>query len=121
MISKNSSSAFAPACATTNFITLLMLEVTLALCAPLAAQPKPAIALIDAADAAQWQTWARDTTWQILTAPAPASGSANPSIDARVQALAAPVEAAIRSGAIDPAHVYIAVPADTTAAVFYTT
>jgi hypothetical protein len=123
MISKNSSSAFAPACATTNFLTLfltpLMLEVTLALWAPLAAQPKPAIALIDAADAAQWQTWARDTSWQILTAPAPASGSSSPSIDARVQALAAAVEAAIRSGAIDPAHVYLAGRGDATAAIFY--
>jgi hypothetical protein len=87
----------------------------LANASPLAAQLKPAIALIDPGDAAQWQTWTHDGGWQVITAASPA----NASIDTRVQALAAAVEAAIHSGTVDAAHVYIAGRGEATAAVFY--
>src|ERR1017187_5395970 len=82
--------------------------------APAAAKP-PAIALIDPADAGQWQSWAKDHGWQVVTAAA-----ASKAIDPRVQALEAAVEDAIKKGDVDPAHVYLAGPAEAAAAVFYT-
>jgi predicted esterase len=82
--------------------------------APAAAKP-PAVALIDAADAPQWQTWAKDRGWQVVTAV-----STNTAIDPRVQALAAAVQEAIGKGAIDPTRVYLAGRAEAAAAVFYT-
>src|ERR1700674_2237732 len=67
----------------------------------------PAIALLDApADAAaavEWQNWTHDLGWKVLT-PA---GPANPSIDVRVQELAKAVEAAVNSGDVDPARIYL--------------
>ena len=75
----------------------------------------PAIALLDAADAAQWQNWTRELGWQVI-AP---EGANIPNIDARVQALATAVEAAIQNGSVDPARVYIAGRGDAAAAVFY--
>jgi len=80
-----------------------------------AAAKAPAIALIDAADAPQWQTWVKDHGWQVVTAPA-----GNTAIDPRVQALAAAVRDAIQKGGVDPAHVYLAGRAEAAAAVFYT-
>ncbi len=113
MISKNWSSAFAPACATIRL--LLGVVAVVATASPLAAQPKPAIALIDAADAPQWQAWTREAGWQVISAAAPA----NASIDTRVQTLAAAVEAAIAAGTVDRAHVYIAGRGEASSAVFY--
>jgi predicted esterase len=82
----------------------------------LAAQTKtPAVALLDANDTVQWQNWTRDSGWQVI-APAAAPAS---DIDSRLKALAAAVEAAIQSGSVDPARVYIAGRGDATAAVFY--
>src|SRR5438105_899311 len=82
----------------------------------LAQPPKtPAIALVDGADAVQWQNWTRDLGWRIIapdTAP-------NTPIDQRVLALAAQVEAAIKGGAVDPARVYLAGRGDAAATVFY--
>jgi predicted esterase len=75
----------------------------------------PAIALIDAADATQWQTWVKDRGWQVVTA-----ASANAAIDQRVQALASAVQGAIQKGGVDPARVYLAGRAEAAAAVFYT-
>ena len=75
----------------------------------------PAIALIDPADAAQWQTWVKERGWQVITAPA-----GNTAIDPRVQALVAAVQDAIKKGAIDPARIYLAGRAESAAAVFYT-
>ncbi|MBZ5620046.1 MAG: hypothetical protein LAQ69_15175 [Acidobacteriia bacterium] len=80
-----------------------------------AAAKAPAIALVDSSDAAQWQTWAKDHGWQILT-----SAYTSPAIDVRVQALAAAVQDAIQKGNVDPAHIYLAGRADAAAAVFYT-
>ena len=77
MTSKNWLSAFGPACAT----------ISLLLCGAAAASAQtPAIALIEPADAPQWQTWAKETGWRVVTGAA----AANP--DARVLALAAAVQ-----------------------------
>ena len=111
MTSKNWPNGFAGACAT----------ISLLLC-PLAAQQPapeqkaaPAIALIDAADAVQWQNWTRELGWRVI-AP---EGAPNANIDIRVQALAAAVGAAIQNGSVDPARVYLAGRGDAAAAVFY--
>ena len=80
-----------------------------------AAQPKPAIALMDAADAAQWQTWTHDLGWQLLAPDSPATAN----IDARVQSLAAKVEAAVKSSTADPARVYLCGRGNGVAEVFY--
>jgi predicted esterase len=86
------------------------------MCWPLAGQVKtPAVALLDAGDAVQWQNWTRDAGWQVITpSVAPAAD-----IDSRLKALAAAVEAAIQNGSVDPARVYIAGRGDAAAAVFY--
>ena len=79
MTSRNWPNEFVRACAT----------ISLLLCWPLAAQTKaPAIALLDAGDAVQWQNWTREAGWQVI-APAGAPGA---DIDSRVRALAAAVE-----------------------------
>jgi dienelactone hydrolase len=80
-----------------------------------ASTKSPAIALVDGADAAEWQNWSKDLGWQVVVA----AGAANPNIDLRVRALASAVEAAIRSGSVDPARVYLVGRGDAAAAVFY--
>jgi predicted esterase len=106
MTLKNWRNGFARACAT----------ISLLLC-PLAAQQTkaPAVALMDPADAVQWQNWTRDLGWRVI-APEGAPGA---NIDQRVQSLAAAVAAAIRDGSVDPARVYLAGRGDAAAAVFY--
>jgi PDZ domain len=108
MTSKSSQSAFARACVTISLLAG-------AAAAQPAAGKTPAIALMDAADAAQWQNWTQSLGWRVI-APEAAAGEA---ADQRVIALAAQVEAGIRSGAIDPARVYIAGRGDAAALVFY--
>src|SRR5437868_3521573 len=106
MISKNWLRRSVLACGT----------ISLFACEPLAAQAPaalpqsnpdagktPAIALVDANDQAQWQTWAKDHGWRVVTSAA----AANAAIDLRVQALVAAVLEAIQRDAVDPAHVYI--------------
>ena len=106
MTSRNWPNEFVRACAT----------ISLVLCWPLWAQTKvPAIALLDAADAAQWQNWTREAGWQVIAA----AGAPGTDIDSRVRALAAAVESAIQNGSVDPARVYIAGRGDASAAVFY--
>jgi hypothetical protein len=73
----------------------------------------PAIALVDPSDAAAWQGWAKEVGWRVITG-APA---ANP--DARVLALAAAVQEAVKDG-VDPARVYLAGRGGASAVVFYT-
>ena len=90
-----------PACATISLLAGSCLAAT------------PALALVDAADVAQWQAVVKDAGWRVITAAA----ADNP--DARVEALAAAVERAIQDGA-DPARVYLAGRGAATAAVFYT-
>jgi predicted esterase len=106
MTSRNWPNEFVRACAT----------ISLILCWPLEAQTKvPAIALLDAGDAVQWQNWTREAGWQVI---APAGAPAT-DIDSRVRELAAAVESAVQNGSVDPARVYIAGRGDAGAAVFY--
>ena len=86
--------------------------ISLLLCGGALAQT-PGIALVDPSDAPQWQTWAKEIGWRVITG-APAN---NP--DARVLALAAAVQDAVKNG-VDPARVYIAGRGAAAAAVFYT-
>src|SRR5450432_4240486 len=93
--------------------------LSLILCAVAAAQPSPrkapALALLDAADAAEWRKWTGELGWQVVTWPAPADSN----IDVRVLNLAKAVEAAVKSGDVDPARVYLAGRGDAAAAVWY--
>lgn len=117
MISKNWSRRSAIVCATS------FLAGGLAWAQP--AEPKaqptepkkmaPAIALVDAADAAQWQNLTAGLGWRVLFAPADPDAN----IDKRVQALALKVEEAVKAGAVDPSRVYIAGRGDSAAMVFY--
>ena len=108
MISRNSPNEFVRAC-----------TISLLLCWPLVAQSQPtkppAIALLDAADAVQWQNWTHELGWQVIAPPAAPEAD----IDTRVRSLAAAVEAAIQNGSVDAARVYIAGRGDAVAAVFY--
>ena len=91
--------------------------------APQAAPPAskvPAVALVDAADREQWVSWTAALGWRVITPVFPEGTPANPSIDVRVQALAAAAVAAIQSGTVDAAHVYVAGRGEAAAAVFYT-
>jgi hypothetical protein len=81
-----------------------------------AAQKPPAVALVDPADAAQWQTWTRDLGWQVIAPDV----AANAGIDQRVLALTAKVDAAIKNGVIDPTRVYLVGRAEAVGIVFYT-
>jgi predicted esterase len=111
MISKNWSRRFVLACG------ISLLTRALAPAQTLPAQNKPpAIALIDAADAPQWQTWTKGVGWQLIT-PA---GTPDADIDARVKALAAAVAEAVKNGSVDPTRVYLAGRNEAAAAVFYT-
>ena len=80
------------------------------------AAKSPAFALVDAADGAQWQTWAKGSGWQVI---APAGLAAKSTIDARTQALAAAVQDAIRNSGVDPSRVYLAGRGVAAPAVFY--
>lgn len=77
----------------------------------------PTFALLDQADAAQWQTWAKGAGWQVIAPPAGLAPDAP--IDARAQALAAAVQDAIRNSGVDAAHVYLAGRGAASGAVFY--
>ena len=79
------------------------------------AKPAPAIALIDGADAPQWQALVADAGWQILTAPVEPDAN----IDKRVQALALKVDEAVKAGIADPSRIYVAGRGDAAALVFY--
>ena len=85
-----------------------------------AAQPvssaKPAIALVDASDLSQWQTWCKEIGWQTLAPPV----AADAAIDTRVEALASLIRNGIKNGSVDPARVYLAGRGAATAAVFFT-
>jgi len=72
--------------------------------------------LVDAQDAAHWQSVAQEAGWRTIV---PGGASTDP-IDARVLAMSAAVDAAIRNGGVDPAHVYLAGRGGSAAAVFYT-
>src|SRR5262245_27978789 len=109
MTSKNSPSAFARACAIISLFGGL-----------LGAQPEPAkvpaVALVEGSDSAQWQKQVQDLGWKVIAPEIPAGASS----DQRVLALTAQVEAAIKSGSVDPARIYIAGRGDAAAMVFFT-
>ena len=98
------SKKFAAVCA----ISLLAISVG-------AQTPKPAIALVDPADAQQWRKWTQELGWLTIVPTVP--DGANP--DVRVQSVAAAVQAAIKDGGVDPAHIYLAGRAEAAALVFY--
>jgi len=84
---------------------------------PVAAQtaaPQPAIALIDAADRPQVESWANKKGWRVI-APMAATGN----IDTRVQGLETAVLEATKSGSADPARIYMVGRGGSVAAVFY--
>jgi predicted esterase len=91
--------------------------ISLLVCGLAAAQtpgaPVPALAVVDQEDATQWQAWAKEAGWRVITG-APAN---NP--DGRVQSLAAAVQEALKAG-VDPSRVYLAGRGAGTAGVFYT-
>jgi hypothetical protein len=109
MTSRNWLGKFVLACAT--------ISLTSAAQQPPPAAAVPAIALVDPADAAQWQALAQGPGWRILAGTLPPGTADSP--DARVQALAAAVARAVREG-VDPARIYLAGRGAATAAVFYT-
>ena len=80
------------------------------------APAKPAIALVDPADAAQWQTWTAPLGWQVIVP----SAAANAGIDALVQSLEKAVLEEIQKGSADASRVYLAGRGDAAGAVFYT-
>ncbi|SPE33982.1 conserved exported hypothetical protein [Candidatus Sulfopaludibacter sp. SbA6] len=125
MISKNWSGKSVRACGTISLLVCFgyaCFDGCLAAQSPAALPPPapspvktPAIALIDAADASQWQTWAQAVGWRVVTS----SGTAT-AIDQRVEALAAAVQDAIQNSGVDAAQVYLAGRGEAAAAVFYT-
>jgi hypothetical protein len=110
MISKNWSRRSATVC------TISILAVGVVWAQPAQpAKPAPAIALVDAADAPQWQSLISGSGWQILTATAEQDSN----FDKRVQALALKVEEAVKAGTVDASRVYVAGRGDASALVFY--
>ena len=93
--------------------------ISLLACAGAAAQPAagkhPAIALIDSADAEQWQILVKALGWLVIAPPVDAKAG----LDARVQALAAAVTDGIQKSDADPAHIYLAGRGEAAWAVFY--
>ena len=110
MISKNWSRRFAIVCAT-SFVAA-GLGWTQPAAPP---KPAPAIALVDPADAPQWQSLIEGSGWQIVTA------EANPdaNIDKRIQALALKVAEAVKAGTADASRIYLAGRGDAAPFVFY--
>jgi hypothetical protein len=81
-----------------------------------AASGKPAIVLVDNADLARWQSWAKTLGWLVI---APTVGPNTP-IDGRVEALETAAREAIENGSADHARIYLAGSGEGAAAVFYT-
>ena len=115
MISKNWSGRSVLAC---GIISLLASGRGFPQAPP--AGPTPAVALLDAADAAQWQAWEKALGWRVVTPAAPQSNAPQANIDLRVQELAKAVAAAVRDSGVDPARVYLAGSGEASASVFYT-
>ncbi len=109
MTSRNWPNGFVRACATISLLAAV-------LAAQPAAQKTPAIALVDGADAVQWQNLTRELAWRVIAPEVPAN--ADP--DHRALALAAQVQAAIQSGTVDPARIYLAGRGEAAGLVFYT-
>lgn len=78
-------------------------------------RPAPAIALVDASDAPQWQSLVEGTGWQIVSAPL----GRDANIDQRVQALALKVAEAVKAGTVDASRIYVAGRGDSSSLVIY--
>jgi hypothetical protein len=78
-------------------------------------KPAPAIALVDASDAPQWQSLVEGTGWQVVSAPL----APDANIDQRVQALALRVADAVKAGTVDASRIYLAGRGDSSSLVFY--
>ncbi len=100
---RNSSKRFAAVCAAISALAAGRVW----------AAGSPAIALLDAGDAAQWKAWVEPAGWKVIVPAAQANN-----IDARVQALAAALREAASQGA-DPNRIYMAGRGDAAASVFY--
>ena len=79
------------------------------------AKMAPVIALVNGADAAQWQSLTAALGWHVLFA----ADDPEANIDKRVQALALKVEEAVKAGTADPSRVYVAGRGDAAVQVFY--
>ena len=106
MTSRNWPGKFALVCAT---------SVLFAQAQEPAKKAAPAVALADAADAAQWQPLVKDIGWQLIFAPADPDAN----VDKRVQALAIEVDKAVKAGDVDPARVFAVGRGPAAATVFY--
>jgi dienelactone hydrolase len=107
MRSKPWSRKSAPACAAISLLAI----------APAALWPQsppPAIAIVDAADAPQWETWAKGAGFHLILSTAPAG-----TLDGRVQSLSAAVAQAVETRAADPERIYLAGRGTAAAGVFY--
>jgi len=111
MISKSWRSGFGRGFVIRGAISLIACAVS----APTAPGPSPAIALTDAADAAQWQQWTAALGWQVIAA----EGGADKNIDLRLLSLGEKVAAEIKSGKVDGSRVYLAGRGNAAAEVFY--
>jgi len=85
----------------------------ISLLVPAASAQTPAIALIDSADSAQWEAFAKGAGWRVITG----ASANNP--DARIQNLATAIRNAIRSSEADATRIYLAGRGPAAAAVFY--
>jgi hypothetical protein len=113
MISKNWSRKSTIVCATSILAGGLVWAQTAQPAQP--PKPAPAIALVDATDAPQWQGLIAESGWQIVTAPPDPDAN----IDKRVQALSLKVEEAVKAGTADASRIYVAGRGDASAVVFY--
>jgi predicted esterase len=93
--------------------------ISLGVCQKLQAQPlpakPPALAVLDEAEAGQWQAWAKDAAWRVIRPPAGQSD-----IDLRIKTLESAVQEAIKSSAADPQRIYLVGKDAEAASVFYT-
>ena len=103
---KSWSKRFAAVCAT-----------SLLVCLAAAQSPKPAVALVDPADATQWRKWTQEVGWQLIGLTV-TEGTPMP-MSAR-KTLPPLFNPAIKDATADAAHTYLAGRTEAAAAVFYT-
>jgi predicted esterase len=92
--------------------------ISLAVCECIQAQPPakpPALAVLDASEAGQWQALAKGAGWRLVTAPVGQSD-----IELRIKALESAVQDEVKSSAADPQRVYLVGKDSEAASVFYT-
>jgi hypothetical protein len=114
MTSKNWPRKFALVCTTSILAGAAGWAQPTQLPQPAATKLTPLVALVDAADAAQWESLTKDLGWRVVFAPADPDAN----IDKRVQALAMTVADAVKAGG-DPSRVYVVGRGDAAAIVFY--